>query len=274
MLTRDLPDFESSYYFYQRRLNDRLQLPFTRWFYFKKGTLADQEWKRKQAAANKYNPYGPRGWADELLAGDSSHISEDNGYQYLVDTTVTGEEDTLRMAATRAEAAKEAEAKGEPFEHPTEIIAKPFPRISQADLENDTKSLNRKMSRTLYLLVRKNRDEFAWRFPQSVLVGDENLRSGAERTLRESVGINMHTWFVGSVPIAHRVYDYPWGIIDEGKNGGKKVFFMKARILAGQADLADNKFGLNDFKWVTKEEIQSLVSGKYWKAVKHALIDR
>lgn len=175
MITRDLSEFEASYYFYQRRLNDRLQLPFTRWFYFKKGSLADDEWKRKQAAAGKYNAYGPRQWADELLVGDNSHKSEDNGYQYLVDTTVTGEEETLAIAAARAEAAKEAEARGEVVEHSSEIIAKPFPRVSKADLENDTRSLDRKMSRTLYLLVKKNRLENSWRFPQSLLVGKENL---------------------------------------------------------------------------------------------------
>lgn len=175
MITRDISDFEASYYFYQRRLNDRLQLPFTRWFYFKKDSLADDEWKRKQAAAEKYNPYGPRGWADELLVGDNRHKSEDNGYQYLVDTTVTGEEETLSIAAARVEAAKEAEAKGETVEHPTEIIAKPFPRVSKADLENDTRSLDRKMSRTLYLLVKKKDQEGSWRFPQSALVGKENL---------------------------------------------------------------------------------------------------
>lgn len=176
MLTRDIGEFEASYYFYQRRLNDRLQLPFTRWFYFKKRTLADEEWKRKQASADKYNAYGERQWADELLVGDNKHRSEDNGYQYLVDTTVTGEEEALRIAGARMEAAKEAEAKGEPFEYPTEIIAKPFPRVSKADLENDTKSLDRKMSRTLYLLVKKKRDDHAWRFPQSSLVENENLR--------------------------------------------------------------------------------------------------
>lgn len=176
MLTRDLGAFEASYYFYQRRLNDRLQLPFTRWFYFKKGSLADEEWKRKQAAAEKYNAYGPRQWADELLVGDNKHIIEDNGYQYLVDTTVTGEEETLSTAAARIEAAKEAEAKGEAFEYPTEIISKPLPRVNKAGLDNDTKSLDREMSRTLYLLVRKKNKRNSWRFPQSILVGNENLR--------------------------------------------------------------------------------------------------
>lgn len=176
MLTRDLSAFEASYHFYQRRLNDRLQLPFTRWFYFKKGSLSDEEWKRKQAAAEKYNAYGSRQWADELLVGDNKHLIEDNGYQYLVDTTVTGEEETLSTAAARVEAAKEAEAKGEAFEHPTEVISKPFPRAIDRGLKNDTKSLDREMSRTLYLLVRKKNKKNSWRFPQSLLVGDENLR--------------------------------------------------------------------------------------------------
>lgn len=137
--------------------------------------MADEEWKRKQAAAEKYNSYGPRQWADELLVGDNKHMIEDNGYQYLVDTTVTGEEETLSTAAARIEAAKEAEAKGEAFEYPTEIISKPFPRV-KASLENDTKSLDREMSRTLYLLVRKKNKRNSWRFPQSILVGNENLR--------------------------------------------------------------------------------------------------
>lgn len=176
MLTRDLSPFEASYHFYQRRLNDRLQLPFTRWFYFKKGSLADEEWKRKQAAAGKYNAYGPMQWADELLVDDNKHLIEDNGYQYLVDTTVTGEEETLSTATARVEAAKEAEAKGEAFEHPTEVISKPFPRVIERGLKNDTKSLDREMSRTLYLLVRKKNKKNSWRFPQSLLVENENLR--------------------------------------------------------------------------------------------------
>ena len=178
LLTRDLPEFEQSYYFYQRRLNDRLQLPFARWFYFKKGTLAEDEWKRKQAAEERYQPYGPRAWADELLKGSTEHkLDPLKDYERLVATTVTGEEETVSIMQARQESAKEAEARGEEVEYPSEIVEKPFPRTTQADIENNTKRLDRKMSRTLYLVVKKKRDQHAWRFPQSRLSGKwEHLR--------------------------------------------------------------------------------------------------
>jgi len=178
LLTRNLPEFEQSYYFYQRRLNDRLQLPFARWFYFKKGTLAEDEWKRKQAAEKRYQPYGPRAWADELLKGSTEHkLDPLKDYERLVATTVTGEEETMSIMQARQESAKEAEGRGEEVEYPSEIVEKPFPRTTQADIENNTKRLDRKMSRTLYLVVKKKRDQHAWRFPQSRLSGKwEHLR--------------------------------------------------------------------------------------------------
>lgn len=54
---------------------------------------------------------------------------------------------------------------------------------------------------------------------------------------------------------------------------GEKTFFMKARILAGQADLsiAQNK-NIEDFKWVSKEELESLVAPEYWLKVKNMLV--
>lgn len=54
---------------------------------------------------------------------------------------------------------------------------------------------------------------------------------------------------------------------------GEKIFFMKARILAGQADLsiAQNKT-IEDFKWVSKEELETLVTPEYWLRVKNMLV--
>lgn len=54
---------------------------------------------------------------------------------------------------------------------------------------------------------------------------------------------------------------------------GEKIFFMKARILAGQADLslAQNK-NIEDFKWVSKEEVEKLVAPEYWLRVKNMLV--
>jgi len=282
MLTPDLTPFEESFYFYQRRLNQRLALPLTRYFYFKKGMPADLEWKRKQRAlGDVYTGFGKRAWADELLVGDNSHMSPDNGFHRLAATTVSGEDAT-----------------GDGVQK----FGIPLPRRSKADEEGNRRSLDRAMTRTLYLLVKKKgRDKHVWRFPQCPLVGRENLKEvghpsrgksarhckvlgantkggggdqAAERTLAEAAGVNMNTWFVGNVPIGHNIYRYPGDYNEDGDFIGKKVFFMKARIMAGQADLAANKHGLEDFMWLTKEEIEEVAGLSYFNVVKNMLVSQ
>ncbi|TGZ84057.1 hypothetical protein EX30DRAFT_338621 [Ascodesmis nigricans] len=254
-LTPELHPFEESYYFYQQRLHQRLALPFTRYFYFKKDSTADLLWKKKQRPLRKakaYTGFGPEGWKDELLIGDNAQHEEDFGYERLVETTVTKEDAVVEEGA-------EQEAK---------IVEKPLPRTTKADEENDLKSLDRAGSRTLYLLVKQNG---RWQFPTSRLEGKENLRHTAMRTLEESCGMNMNTWFVGNVPIGHQVINF-----SKPKEGmaGAKTFFMKARIMAGQADLTGNELGVTDFVWVTKDELKDTTVRGYWESVRHMLATR
>ena len=88
----------------------------------------------------------------------------------------------------------------------------------------------------------------------------------------------MNTWVVGNMPIGHHVYNYPESIIrKEGPEAGmqgEKVFYMKARIMGGQANLGDNKFGLEDFQWLTKEEISKSIHPRDYAAVNNILLDR
>jgi large subunit ribosomal protein L46 len=86
----------------------------------------------------------------------------------------------------------------------------------------------------------------------------------------------MNTWVVGNAPIGHHQQNYVEAAKKEGSltEVGAKTFFMKARIMAGQADLKNNKFGLTDFKWLAKEEIRNEVGSKYWKSVKDMLAER
>ena len=79
------------------------------------------------------------------------------------------------------------------------------------------------------------------------------------------------------MPIGHHVLNYPRAIVNEDKGTelrGEKIFFMKARILAGQANLKDNKFGIEDFQWLSKEEIQKAFHPRDWNAVKNILPER
>jgi large subunit ribosomal protein L46 len=60
----------------------------------------------------------------------------------------------------------------------------------------------------------------------------------------------------------------------EQEEYGEKIFFMKGRIMAGQADISKNEYGDKDFHWLTKEEVQNMVHEQYFKSVKNMLTER
>ncbi|KAH8595036.1 putative 54S ribosomal protein L17, mitochondrial [Bisporella sp. PMI_857] len=282
ILTKEPSSFEKAFFFYQKRLNERLVMPFTRYFYFKKDTPADTDWKIKAKERDYqparelggYNPYSDVGWNDELLVGDK--LSE----------TSTMVEALVRDSHVRAVEGKDGKAMvvegGEQELHEGKIEM-PLERTTEADRKHDVKRLDRQLERTLYLVVKK--PEGSWEFPHGPLEGRENLLQAAERVLVQTAGVNMNTWLVGHAPVgayvAPPVYEAKLIKNEEAnaadvspKKPGRKVFFMKGRIMAGQANLKGNIFGFTDFKWLTKEEIQKTVSEKYFSDVKDMLADR
>ena len=99
----------------------------------------------------------------------------------------------------------------------------------------------------------------------------------AERVLVQTGGVNMNTWIVGNAPVGHYNMIFPEPIVDEEKKVerlGEKTFFMRARIMAGQANLHQNKFGLTDFRWLTKDEVVKHVQPDYWNGIRHMLSER
>ena len=86
----------------------------------------------------------------------------------------------------------------------------------------------------------------------------------------------MNTWTVGHHPVGHHIYKLRKPKNDEEAGVqvlGEKTFFMKSRIMAGQANVKENE-NLTDFKWLSKEEIQPFVSQQYWRSVKDMLAER
>ena len=82
----------------------------------------------------------------------------------------------------------------------------------------------------------------------------------------------MNTWMVGYHPVGHHVKTYRRPT-DTGLQGAK-TFFMKGRIMGGQADLSGNNQALQDFRWLSKEEIGQHVVDHYYSSVKNMLADR
>jgi large subunit ribosomal protein L46 len=172
LLTRPLTSFEKAYFFYQKRLNERLALPFSRYFYFKKDTPADADWKLKAkdrdgAAARDlggYNAYGEFGWNDELLVGDK--LSETSMAMDLL----------VKDSYVRAVEGKDGTAvevkPGEEHDQ-DDIVEKPLARKTDSDAKKLLQRLDRKLERTLYLCVQRKNG--GWGFPSGDLVGRENL---------------------------------------------------------------------------------------------------
>jgi large subunit ribosomal protein L46 len=158
VLTRTLTPFEKSFFLYQRRLNERLALPFTRYFYYQRGTAGDIEWKRKirerKTPAREigvYAAYGKHGWNDELLVGDRIQEPEEQIERLLEDAEVESKE-------------------GDKID----VVERPMPRITEADKTGDLRSLNRNLKKTVYLVVKTPK---GWGFPAAVLERRESLHT-------------------------------------------------------------------------------------------------
>ena len=85
----------------------------------------------------------------------------------------------------------------------------------------------------------------------------------------------MNTWVVGNAPVGHFV-EHPEKTLKDGKvdlgKKAEKTFYMKARIMAGQLSLSENKHGASDYKWLAKDELEKEVHPRYWRYVKNMLV--
>lgn len=183
-----------------------------------------------------------KAWGDELRVGDESSSQE-----HIVRSL-------LKDAETRV--SDDAEVIAEKDIVPVEG---PEARLTEADKKKDVKRLDRQLERTLYLVVKgKN----GWGFPEDSLAENETLHVAAQRVLDQAAGVNMNTWIVGRVPVAH--------IADKDK----KTFFLKGRIMAGQANIKGNPLGYTDFKWLTREELEKTLPADYFAKVRNMMADR
>lgn len=179
LLTRRLHPFENAFFFYQKRLEERLNTPFITSIYFKPDTARRLDWNLKvqerQGTVAKelgvYNGKSARAWDDELKVGDGLSSQES-----MLDSL-------LRDAEARVSDDAEVIA-------PEDVVPveRPVERETEADRKGDVRRLDRKLDRTLYLVV-KGKDG-AWGFPADVVPKDENLHEVREPLTPDSHGVN------------------------------------------------------------------------------------
>ncbi|PVV03790.1 hypothetical protein BB560_001717 [Smittium megazygosporum] len=134
-------------------------------------------------------------------------------------------------------------------------------RVSNADRSGDLTLLERKLDRTLYLIVKDATKNNEWRFPTSSLQENEVLYDSVQRSIEEISNPDIETLVVGRGPIGH--------MIEKSKNSDleSKVFFLKAHILSGQV----NSEKVGEFAWVCKEEIEKMADASYYATIKDML---
>lgn len=180
LITPDLHPFQKAYYLYMRRLNERLVLPFSQYFYYKRGTPSFEHWRTKRrerggvAARDigKYNAYTKESWNDEVLIGNTEADPE-NIVKQLIEEEGRGQE----YAGERGD-----------------IALGGLRRTTEADEKNDQRSLERALGRTLYLLIKRKgqsdeEENRLWTFPNAPLEAKEGLKEVTSRQLSLNVKI-------------------------------------------------------------------------------------
>jgi large subunit ribosomal protein L46 len=118
-----------------------------------------------------YNAYGKERWNDEVLVGAKESEPEEVVEALLRDAVVQEEESGGEAAAE----SRRARAK----------VERPQSRWTEADEKGDTRSLNRALMRTLYLVVKRG-EKGLWEFPSGGLEGGESLH----RVWRDAISID------------------------------------------------------------------------------------
>lgn len=145
VLLREPTKFEQAYHEYNRQLSEALQQPFPKDFYFKKGSAAEKRFEEDQASS-------PQGFS--AIAAEASKASS---------KSAKGAKSKDASASSSASAASSASA----VTADGEAESRPLPRTTEADAKNDVRSLERKLDRTLYLVVKQKSG--TWRFPAKAL---------------------------------------------------------------------------------------------------------
>lgn len=156
-----------------------------------------------------------------------------------------------------------------PFEN-----LRPGSRVTEADEKNDTKSLDRKLPQSLYLLMKStlakqkqnlvddfyfksnsNEDDDFWLFP-TVTVSDpkETFLAAAKRAVSEYAGDKMELLCLGNAPMAVDMKIYN-NSTDE--YFGEKIFYYRVQLLDGDSEPSQNK--VVDYAWLTKEEVVEIL---------------
>lgn len=145
-----------------------------------------------------------------------------------------------------------------------------------SDKNNDRRSLERRLTESLFLIVRRNRDDFGWQFPQGKLQENETISDAAARILQRAghadvdqfqgsalskkkpspLLVPQNSYFVSNSPVGHYQYAYNPALQEKRKQFGARVFFTRAQYLGGSTlPVKISKKLYKDFAWIARDEV-------------------
>lgn len=216
---------------------------FPKWYYYRPGTLSEQRYRElnKPPVFNNPNLEFPNGRPEIRHQRDRRFKQE------------------IRLPKTYKEG---GEAGEETETNSTDDLSRkivPNSRTTEADNVNDLASLERKLSRTLYLIIKEND---SWILPN---FGENTekltpLHELAEQGLYKLGGEQINYFNVSNTPCHF--------FNNEASN--KKEFFIKSHILSGDFKPQDSKV---QHMWLTKEELGEYLDKNYYQDIQHLLND-
>eukprot|EP01132_Coremiostelium_polycephalum_P008060 gene8060-9915_t len=146
---------------------------------------------------------------------------------------------------------------------------KPESRTTQDDINDNRKSLNRKLDKSLYLIIKKAGSRYPWQFPSTNWIQGESIKNTAERALRDSCGEKWKYWIPSQAPCGVYKYRVKEELQDLLKAEGIKEFFFRSHYFGGNLKMNDKI--VKDYLWVSKDEMKEYFSKEYYDQV-HPLI--
>jgi hypothetical protein len=127
--------------------------------------------------------------------------------------------------------------------------------------ETNLQSLNRKMDKSLYFIIRKPNTSFEWQFPHIAYQQGETLRQTAERAnITHTPQFSLY--ILSNSPDIH--YDI------NTNNLTNRIFLYRTYHMHGKPILGD---GVTDFAWVTKEELPKYFQPQLFHSIKDILLE-
>lgn len=110
--------------------------------------------------------------------------------------------------------------------------------------------MDRRLQDSLFLIVKRNRNDKSWQFPQGKFMSeDQHMRGTAERVVDRAIG-RTKRFFLSNTPIGHYCYPYADTLQEKRGNFGAKVFFYRAQFLTGKVKLQTKLY--TDYAWIAR----------------------